>query len=74
MPQLPQGTTALGGCNFLSRQPVGFSKCGINFFRQGTEEGLGPSLNKACNGIISQGGTLFAVFRILHHLFCVIKW
>lgn len=41
MPQLPQGTTALGGRNFLRRQTVGLSKCGINLFRQGTEESLG---------------------------------
>ena len=74
MPQLPQRSTALRQRDLLGRKPVGLSERGINFLAQGAEECLGPCLNKAGDGIMGQGGTLFAVFWILPYIFCVIKW
>jgi hypothetical protein len=74
MPQLTQGATALRGRDFLGSQPVGLSERGINFLTQRAEERLGPCLDKAGNRIMGQGDTLFAVFGILPHVFCVIKW
>lgn len=73
MPQLPQRSTTLRRRDLLDRKPVGLSERGVNFLAQGAEECLGPCLNKAGDGVMGQGNTLFAIFRILAQIFCVIK-